>query len=119
MKRYHSFAYLTCLFMIHFILIWINPAHGAITPAHKATTEPSNHQILTKMSALQVPFMANEGQLDKEVRFYARTFGGALYVTEKGEMVYSLPLIEPRQDNIPGQELPKQQRKGCVLKERL
>ena len=28
MKRYHSFAYLTCLFIIYFILIWINPAHA-------------------------------------------------------------------------------------------
>jgi hypothetical protein len=120
MKRYYSSTYLTCLFIIHFILIWIHPAHGATIPAHKANTHTSNHQILTKMSALQVPFVANAGQVDEEVRFYARTFGGVLYVTEKGEMVYSLPLIEARQGNLPGQELPKQlERKGWVLKERL
>jgi hypothetical protein len=45
MKRYYSFPYLTCLFIIYFILIWINPGHGATTPAHKASTETSNHQI--------------------------------------------------------------------------
>lgn len=120
MKRYHSFTYLTCLFIIHFILIWINPAHGATTPAKKANIHTSNQQILTKMSALQVPFIANEGQVDENVCFYARTFGGIIYVTKKGEMVYSLPLVEARQDNVTEQELPKQQeRKGWVLKERL
>jgi hypothetical protein len=45
MKRYHSFTYLTCLFLIHVVLIGIHPAHGAPTPAHKANTETSNHQI--------------------------------------------------------------------------
>ncbi|MBW1674245.1 MAG: hypothetical protein JRJ45_11500, partial [Deltaproteobacteria bacterium] len=91
MKRYYSFTNLTCLFIIYFILIWINPAHGATTPAQKANIHTSNHQILTKISALQVPFMANKGQLDEDVSFYARTFGGTLYVTKKGEIVYSLP----------------------------
>jgi hypothetical protein len=28
MKRYHSFTYLSCLFIIYFILIWIHPAHA-------------------------------------------------------------------------------------------
>jgi hypothetical protein len=120
MKWYYSFKYLTCLFIIHFILIWINPAHGATIPAQKVNTETSNHQILKKMSALQIPFIANEGQVDEEVGFYARTLGGTIYVTKKGEMVYSMPLIEASQDNVTEQELPKQQeRKGWVFKERL
>ena len=120
MKRYYSFTNLTCLFIIYFILIWINPAHGATTPAQKANTRTSNHQILTKMSVLQVPFIANEGQANEEVSFYAKTFGGTLYVTNKGEMVYSMPLIEARPDNLTEQESLKQQEpKGWVLKERV
>jgi hypothetical protein len=39
-----------------------------------------------------MPFIANEGQIeDNLVRFYARTYAGTVNVTEKGEMVYSLP----------------------------
>ena len=115
MKRYYSVTNLSCLFIIHFILIWIDPAYGAPRIAPKENTHTSNHQILTKMSALQVPFLANEGQVDEEVSFYARTFGGTLYVTKKGEMVYSLPLVEARQDNLTEQETPKQQERKPLL----
>jgi len=55
----------------------------------------SEHRpIIQKMSALQVPFIANKGQVDNEVRFYAKTFGGTLFVTRKGEMVYAFPIVE-------------------------
>ncbi len=37
-----------------------------------------------------MPFIENQGQIaDEQVRFYAKTFGGAIYVTKEGEMVYS------------------------------
>ena len=45
----------------------------------------------TKLNALTVPFVENQGQAHPDVRFYARTFGGTLFVTGKGELVYSLP----------------------------
>ena len=40
---------------------------------------------------LKVPFIANQGQHDQSVRFYAPTFGGTVFVTDDGEIVYSLP----------------------------
>ena len=44
-----------------------------------------------------MPFIANEGQIgDEHVRFYATTFAGSVYVTDKGEMVYLLSSSEPR-----------------------
>ncbi|MBI4709879.1 MAG: SBBP repeat-containing protein, partial [Nitrospirae bacterium] len=46
---------------------------------------------LNKVSNLQVPFIENQGQVkDKSVKFYAGTFAGTVFVTEKGEIVYSL-----------------------------
>ncbi len=30
-------------------------------------------------------------QVDEKVRFYANTFGGTVFVTNDGEIVYSLP----------------------------
>lgn len=44
-----------------------------------------------QLDGLNLPFIANAGQTDPRVGFYAQTFAGTLYVTRDGEMVYSLP----------------------------
>src|SRR3990167_7483305 len=44
-----------------------------------------------KTKKLQIPFIANNGQVDKQVKYYAKTFGGTVFVTKEGEIVYSLP----------------------------
>ncbi len=48
-------------------------------------------EIVQKVKKLQIPFIANKGQIDKKVKFYANTFGGTVFVTKDGEIVYSLP----------------------------
>ncbi|MDP2989510.1 MAG: SBBP repeat-containing protein, partial [Kiritimatiellota bacterium] len=41
---------------------------------------------------LSVPFIQNQGQIaDSQVLFYARTFGGTVFVTTEGQLVYALP----------------------------
>jgi len=40
---------------------------------------------------LKLPFIANQGQHDQSVRFYARTCGGTAFITDDGGIVYSLP----------------------------
>ena len=61
--------------------------------------QESNKQVLEKAFKIQMPFIENQGQIsDEHVRFYAKTFGGALYVTDKGEMVYSFTLVEPKSE---------------------
>ena len=47
-----------------------------------------------KLSSIRVPFIVNQGQTDKRVKFYTKTFGGATYVTESGEIVYDLPKVQ-------------------------
>ena len=44
-----------------------------------------------KTKKLQMPFIANNGQMDEQVAFYAKTFGGTVFVTKAGEIVYALP----------------------------
>ena len=39
---------------------------------------------------MQVPFVANQGQADPSVQFYASTFAGTVFVTGSGDIVYSL-----------------------------
>src|SRR3990170_111494 len=48
-------------------------------------------ELLQKTKKLQMPFIANNGQMDEKVKFYAKTFGGAVFVTKDGDIVYSLP----------------------------
>nr|MBP9837810.1 SBBP repeat-containing protein [Pseudomonadota bacterium] len=46
-----------------------------------------------KVNQTKLPFIANNGQLDTKVKFYARTFAGTVYVTDN-ELVYDLPKLE-------------------------
>jgi hypothetical protein len=61
---------------------WVNGA-GA--------TAPDREGIANKNRVASVPFIANQGQTDERVAFYAHTFGGTVFVTTAGEIVYSLP----------------------------
>ena len=56
----------------------------------RAETKPSKAAVAQRVQRLQMPFIANEGQADERVRFYANTFGGTVFVTKEGEIVYSL-----------------------------
>ncbi|MBK8738776.1 MAG: hypothetical protein IPM02_04170 [Betaproteobacteria bacterium] len=43
-----------------------------------------------RLASIGVPFIANQGQVDSRVSFYARTFAGTVFVTGDGRLVYSL-----------------------------
>ena len=63
-----------------------------------------------------MPFIANNGQMDEQVRFYAKTFGGTVFVTKEGEIVYALP--EGRGRDVPAgasPPSPSQQAYGDAL----
>ena len=48
-------------------------------------------QILKEMHGIRVPFIENKGQIDNgDVKFYARTFGGTVFVDENGFLSYCL-----------------------------
>jgi hypothetical protein len=47
-------------------------------------------QAKLKLDGVRVPFVANGGQTDLAVAFYAQTLGGATFVTHKGEIVHAL-----------------------------
>ena len=60
----------------------------AATSLHATAPDPT---ALKKMAALSVPFVPNAGQWDAKAAFAAQTFAGTLFVTNLGELVYSLP----------------------------
>ena len=63
---------------------------------------PLKENITQEIQKLQAPFIANIGQMDERVRFYTQTFRGTVFVTEEGEIVYSLP--EVRDGNNGGEQ---------------
>src|SRR3990167_5117121 len=56
--------------------------------------QPDKAVFAQKTQKLQMPFIANNGQVDEQVEFYAKTFGGTVFVTRDGEIVYALPKTE-------------------------
>jgi hypothetical protein len=78
------------------LLFITNIAFAAKDPG---PTKPGkdNKAILEKAFKIQMPFIANQGQIpDEHVRFYAMTFGGTVFITDRGEMVYSFSMTEPK-----------------------
>lgn len=53
--------------------------------------ESDRNAIARKVVTLQIPFITNQGQMDEQVKYYASTFGGTVFITKHGEIVYSLP----------------------------
>jgi len=81
--------YFMFIFAFSAVMIWCD-AYASHSAGDKVAGEK---EIMNKAFGIQLPFIANKGQTHQDVSFYAKTFGGTLYVTKKGEMVYSLPRI--------------------------
>ena len=78
---------LALLLSLSSLVLWGN---GHVTPS-EASKEEIKQKIMEKVFKIQIPFIVNQGQIyDQNVRFYAKTFGGTLYVTKSGELIYSL-----------------------------
>jgi PKD repeat protein len=79
-----------CVIAVIFVLgvVGTDEAWSANT---KGSGPPLQRELLPEATGLSVPFLSNQGQADETVAFYARTFGGTVFVTKDGGMVYSLP----------------------------
>jgi hypothetical protein len=75
--------------------------------------------IMEKAFKIRVPFIANEGQIkDDSVRFYANTFGGTVYVTKSGQIVYSLPKFDQKTgEGVKSNQIEHKHVKGIALSE--
>jgi hypothetical protein len=80
--------------IVSLLLVLAVPRLAESSPTSSQSAVPA--ETKQKLSKLQIPFIANQGQGDKEVKFYARTFGGTVFVTETGELVYSFAKLEDK-----------------------
>ncbi|NLB59764.1 MAG: PQQ-binding-like beta-propeller repeat protein, partial [Lentisphaerae bacterium] len=64
----------------------------ALLLAGAASAAELNPPAWNSLDHPRVPFVENRGQVpDAAVRFYARTFGGTVYVLDTGAVLYTLP----------------------------
>jgi PKD repeat protein len=81
MKTFLRLGFLICFLISIFYLQLKFDFHS-----EKTNPIPESHT-----GNLQIPFITNQGQIHESVKFYAQTFGGTVFVTENGEIVYHLP----------------------------
>ncbi|TLD41041.1 MAG: Cell surface protein [Candidatus Jettenia ecosi] len=62
----------------------------------EGTRKLSKGEVIQKVQKFHVPFIANNGQIDDRVKFYANTFCGTVFVTREGEIIYSLTEVRDR-----------------------
>lgn len=63
-------------------------------------TIPSVEEVAQKVNKIQIPFIANNGQLDDGVAYYSCTFGGTVFVKKTGELIYFLPNFQSVETNV-------------------
>ena len=80
-----------------FILFCIVCSPGLMIPQLIVNDEPSiqdvpltTETVIEKTASLSMPFIKNEGQTDPQVKFYANTFAGTVYLTEN-DLTYVIP----------------------------
>ena len=92
-KRFYAKTNLQKLFLVTVILaVFVSPASASKTNPINNTARSNKPAATVTLPAL--PFIANQGQLDKNIAYYTRTFSGGVAVTSKGELVYSFPAKE-------------------------
>jgi len=67
---------------------------GNFFPTLNSAPCRSNDAIQSSLKNISLPFITNQGQYDAQVKFYANTFGGAVFITQTGKLIYNLPRIE-------------------------
>ena len=95
------------------ILLAVFLVPSLLTRQSSVMDKPSKEDVAHKMQSIQIPFVANNGQVDKQVKFYAKTFGGAVFVTKDGEIVYALP-NNSSESGVRGSE---NQEARCMIKD--
>src|SRR5215467_4648840 len=81
--------------------IWLLASSLAVLPLAASysvhtSAPPTPAQVAGRLNHLAVPFVANAGQSDPRVAYYAPTFSGTVFVTGDGEVVYAVPAPEDR-----------------------
>ncbi len=82
MRKVHFFK------LIVFFTLFFPVSFSAISAIN---SNPTDYVTSEKVRTVSMPFIENKGQIeDKNVQFYAKTFAGSFYVTNKGEIIHGV-----------------------------
>ena len=48
-------------------------------------------KVKSKLFSISIPFIENKGFFNNKIAFYTKTFGGTVYITKNGNIIYVLP----------------------------
>ncbi|UJS17530.1 MAG: SBBP repeat-containing protein [Candidatus Jettenia sp.] len=86
-------------FGLSVVLLFALSLTGGHVSGEDTARKLTQEEFTRKTQRLQLPFIINEGQTDTRISFYAHTFGGTVFVTKTGEIIYSLPQSGGREDD--------------------
>ncbi len=82
-KRINIVSYVGfCAFLFGVLAVFF-PGSGCAS-----SSEALESRVLSSLESLQIPFVANHGQLDPQVAYFAKILNGTMFVTVEGELVY-------------------------------
>lgn len=96
--KFSTFGCMTALLLTMFFV-------KTLSAEQMGADKPTKAEVIQKTKKIQIPFIANMGQTDKRVKFYANTFGGTVFVTKEGEIGYSLIKTERQLENSKADEI--------------
>jgi hypothetical protein len=73
---------------------WVALSLLFVSGASGEARRVADEVVSERLSGLNIPFIANSGQTDPAVAYYAQTFAGTVFVTRDGRIVYSLPGVK-------------------------
>jgi len=74
---------------------WLINTSSLNSPSHDNNVlDISKQNISNNIAKLSIPFILNEGQMDEQVKFYANTFAGTVFITKAGQITYELTKSE-------------------------
>lgn len=109
------------VFILRIVLLLMIFSLSCILTNYQCAAAPSKEEIIQKVRMIQIPFIENTGQTDERVKYYATIAGGTVFVTDDGEIIYSLTgLKEEATGKKDGLEaFPDEGIGGVVLKEEI
>jgi len=107
------------------VALWLLAMMGASPGLARGAADERGENLIERAMKARIPFVANQGQITNEaIRFYADVLGGTVFVTDNGEIIYSLRIAQENrtETNLGSSFGPKvisaeTLRKGWVLKE--
>lgn len=73
------------------VLVMLDLAAASFATSGHAGGVPERQHVAEHLSGVHMPFVANAGQTDSAVVYFAPTFAGTVFVARDGRIVYSLP----------------------------